>query len=76
MNIYFITMPEINIFLISHAIGGVIGTTLGVSLAIGSFFDVSTRCTMALIIPRYDTHIITLIHILNKNTLSYIDDFM
>ena len=44
-----------NIFLISHAIGGVIGTTLGVSLAIGSFFDVSTRCTMVLIIPRYDT---------------------
>ena len=59
-------MMEANISLFSHAIGAVIGTTLGVSLAIGSFFDVSTRCTMALIIPRYDTHIITLIYILIK----------
>ena len=57
-------MLEANIFLISHAIGGVIGTTLGVSLAIGSFFDVSTRCAMALIIPRYVTQIKTLIYLI------------
>ena len=63
---YFITMLEANIFLISHTIGAVIGTTLGVSLAIGNFFDVPTRCTMALIIPRYNIYVITLIYILSE----------
>ena len=46
--------------------GGIIGVTTGVSLAIGSYYDVSTRCTMALIIPRYELHFNTNIHFLNK----------
>ena len=37
----------------SHIVGGVIGSTTGVLLAIGSYFDLSIRCTMALIFPRY-----------------------
>ena len=55
--------------------GGIIGVTTGVSLAIGSYYDVSTRCTMALIIPRYKFHFYTNMHFM-KNVISYINDFM
>ena len=55
--------------------GGIIGVTTGVSLAIGSYYDVSTRCTMALIIPRYELYFYTNMHFLNY-IISYIIDFM
>ena len=63
--------------------GGIIGVTTGVSLAIGSYYDVSTRCTMALIIPRYKFHYYINMHFMNyirkinqmPNVISYINDF-
>ena len=40
----------------SHIVGGVLGATTGLFLSIRSYINLSTRCTMALILPRYDIY--------------------